>query len=337
MQSILVTGGAGFIGSNLVIYLLENHSDYRIINLDKLTYAGNPENLSEIEHHDRYHFVQGDICNKELLRYLFRVFDIKGVFHLAAESHVDNSISGPEVFVHTNVLGTFSLLDAAYKHWMQGPSSFCAGYETCRFLHVSTDEVYGSLGATGAFTEETPYAPSSPYSSSKAASDMLVRSYHRTYGLNTVITNCSNNYGPKQHQEKLIPTIIRCALQGEPIPIYGQGENIRDWLYVEDHCRGIDMVFHQGRSGEVYNIGANNEWTNFEIAKSICSILDKKKPRSDGRSHAEQIIFVSDRPGHDLRYAIDSNKIQSELCWNPMESFESGMEKTMDWIIKRCF
>jgi dTDP-glucose 4,6-dehydratase len=335
MQSILITGGAGFIGANLILYLLEQYSRYRSINIDKLTYAGCLENLSDAAANPGHHFVHGDICNHELVEYLFAAFDIHGVWHLAAESHVDNSIAGPEVFVQTNVHGTFTLLDAAYKHWMEKPFVSKPGCEDCRFLHVSTDEVYGSLGETGAFSETTPYAPSSPYSATKAASDMLVRSYHRTYGLNTVITNCSNNYGPYQHDEKLIPTIIRSALRNLPIPIYGTGKNVRDWLYAKDHCRGMDRVFHQGRSGETYNIGGENEWTNIEIAKLICTLLDKKIPRHDGKTYAEQITHVTDRPGHDLRYAIDAAKIQSELGWQAKESFESGMEKTVDWYCRK--
>jgi dTDP-glucose 4,6-dehydratase len=257
------------------------------------------------------------------------------VIHLAAESHVDNTIAGPEIYVQTNVYGTFSLLDSAYGHWMEKPFVAKKEYESCRFLHISTDEVYGSLGETGLFSETTPYAPNSPYSASKAASDMLVRSYHHTFGLDTVITNCSNNYGPRQHDEKLIPTIIRNALNGSPIPIYGQGKNVRDWLHVWDHCRGIAMVFHQGRSGEIYNIGGNNEWQNIEIARLICRILDNKKPRSDGKSYTQQITYVQDRPGHDLRYAIDATKAETELGWQARESFESGMEKTADWYLSQ--
>ncbi|MDZ7761351.1 MAG: dTDP-glucose 4,6-dehydratase [Desulfovermiculus sp.] len=335
MNSILVTGGAGFIGSNLVVYLLQTYPDYQIVNLDKMTYAGSPDHLREVSANPNYHFIQADICNQELVSYLFSAFNIRGVMHLAAESHVDNSISGPEVFIRTNVHGTFTLLDAAYRHWMEHPFTPRSGFEQCRFLHVSTDEVYGSLGDTGLFSESSPYDPSSPYSASKASSDMLVRSYHRTYGLNTVITNCSNNYGPRQHQEKLIPTIIRSALSGSPIPIYGQGRNVRDWLYVTDHCRGMDLVFHQGRSGQTYNIGGKNEWTNIDIARLICRILDGKVPCPDGKSYAQQISFVPDRPGHDLRYAIDASKIETELGWRAEESFASGMEKTVDWYLAR--
>ena len=335
MKSILVTGGAGFIGSNLIVYLLDKYPEYQVINLDKLTYAGNPENLNEVSTRSVYSFVQGDICNRELVNYLFKTFDVRGVIHLAAESHVDNSITGPEVFVQTNVHGTFTLVDAAFRYWMKKPCEIRNGFESCRFLHVSTDEVYGSLGDTGLFSETTPYAPNSPYSASKAASDMLVRSYHHTYGLNAVITNCSNNYGPRQHDEKLIPTIIRNALKGLPIPIYGDGKNIRDWLYVLDHCKGIDLVFHKGRSGQTYNIGGKNERQNIEIARLICSILDRRAPWSDGSGYAELIAYVPDRFGHDLRYAIDATKIETELGWEADENFESGMEKTVDWYLEK--
>ncbi len=335
MKSILITGGAGFIGSNFILRMLDHRPEYRVVNLDKLTYAGNPDNLISAEGHPRYHFVKGDICNKELVQYLFNYFDVRGVVHLAAESHVDNSISGPEIFVQTNVHGTFTLVDIACRHWMEGPFTCRKGYEDCRFLHVSTDEVYGSLGETGLFSETTPYAPNSPYSASKAASDMLVRSYHHTYGLNTVITNCSNNYGPRQHDEKLIPTIIRSAIRDLPIPIYGQGKNIRDWLYVMDHCQGIDLALNEGLSGETYNIGGKNEWRNIDIAKLICRVLDTQKPRQDKKSYTGQIAYVRDRPGHDLRYAIDASKIKTQLGWQAMESFESGMKKTVDWYVKR--
>lgn len=335
MKSILVTGGAGFIGSNFILYLLDKYSDYLVVNLDKLTYAGSQDNLRDVAGHDRYHFVRGDICNRQLVDYLFTLFRIEGVVHLAAESHVDNSITGPEIFFQTNVLGTFTLVDSAFRNWMKGPFAVRDGCEACRFLHVSTDEVYGSLGETGFFSETTPYAPNSPYSASKAASDMLVRSYHHTYGLNTVITNCSNNYGPRQHDEKLIPTIIRNALEGLPIPIYGDGSNVRDWLYVLDHCRGIDLVFQKGRPGEVYNIGGNNEWRNISIAKLICTILDKQYPRPDCKSYTHLIAHVSDRPGHDLRYAIDADKIETELGWKAVESFSSGMEQTVDWYLEK--
>ncbi len=333
MKTILITGGAGFIGSNFIPYFLKEHKDYKVVNLDLLTYAGNLDNLKEVEGNDRYEFIKGNICNRELVEYIFDKFDIRGVIHFAAESHVDNSIEDPEIFVKTNVNGTFTLLDTAYKKWMKEPFVYKKEYENCRFHHISTDEVYGTLGESGFFTEETPYAPNSPYSASKASSDMMVRSYHHTYGMNTVITNCSNNYGPKQHDEKLIPTIIRNALKGNDIPIYGDGKNIRDWLYVLDHCKGIDLVYHKGRSGETYNIGGKNERENIYIANKICEILDELVSKE--KSYKEQIKFVKDRPGHDRRYAIDATKIEKELGWRAEENFESGIVKTVKWYIKK--
>jgi len=334
MKSILVTGCAGFIGSNFVPYFLEKYPQYHIVNLDLLTYAGNLENLQEVEANARYTFIRGNICNRELLEYIFTTFEIQGVIHFAAESHVDNSIKNPGVFIQTNVNGTFTLIDVAYKHWMEEPFVQKNGYEECRFHHISTDEVYGTLEAEGLFTEETPYAPNSPYSASKAASDMVVRSYLHTYGLNTVITNCSNNYGPKQHDEKLIPTIIRKALRGEGIPIYGDGKNIRDWLYVLDHCKGIDLVYHTGKEGEVYNIGGRNERNNNTIVEKICEILDELTPKTSG-SYKEQITYVEDRAGHDKRYAIDATKIENDLGWEAEENFESGIVKTIEWYLKK--
>lgn len=333
--SILVTGGAGFIGSNFIPYFIEKHSDYHIINLDKLTYAGNLANLSEVEDSDQYTFVQGDICNRELVEYLFRQYDIRGVIHFAAESHVDNSINGPEIFIKTNINGTFTLLDVARKYWMDAPFQYKKDYEGCRFHHISTDEVYGTLGETGFFTETTPYAPNSPYSAAKASSDLIVRAYHHTYGMNVTTSNCSNNYGPKQHNEKLIPTIIRKALAGENIPIYGDGKNIRDWLYVIDHCAGIDLIYHRGKAGETYNIGGHNERTNLQIVDTICTILDDQRPRNDGKSYKELITFVKDRAGHDRRYAIDATKIEHELGWRADENFESGILKTVEWYLKK--
>ena len=331
---ILVTGSAGFIGSNFVSYFLGKYPEYRVVNLDLLTYAGNPENLKEVEGHERYTFIEGNICDRALVERIFEDFDIRGVIHFAAESHVDNSIANPGVFIETNVNGTFTLLDVAYKHWMGKPFVYKEGYEGCRFHHISTDEVYGTLGEKGFFTEETPYAPNSPYSASKAGSDMVVRSYRHTYGMNTVITNCSNNYGPKQHDEKLIPTIIRKALHGEHIPIYGDGKNIRDWLYVLDHCKGIDLVYHEGRKGEVYNIGGRNERTNNYIAEKVCEILDELKPKAEG-SYKTQITYVEDRAGHDRRYAIDATKIETELGWKANETFESGIIKTVMWYLDK--
>lgn len=335
MKTILITGGAGFIGSNFVPYFLEKYNDYKIINLDKLTYAGDVKNLKEVENNARYELIAGDICNRELVEFIFTKYDIRGVIHFAAESHVDNSISGPEVFIKTNVNGTFTLLDVARKHWMDKPFVYKENYNGCRFHHISTDEVYGTLGETGLFTEETPYAPNSPYSSSKAGSDLLVRAYHHTYGMNVTTSNCSNNYGPKQHDEKLIPTIIRKALTLQSIPIYGDGKNIRDWLYVLDHCTGIDLVYHEGRSGETYNIGGRNERDNLFIVNKICQVLDQKKPLADGRKYESLIVFVQDRAGHDRRYAIDATKIETELGWKADENFESGILKTIDWYLKK--
>ena len=333
MKNILITGGAGFIGSNFIEYLIDRYNDYFIVNMDKLTYAGSLENLKSVENNPRYRFVRGDICNRELVEHLFRQYDIRGVIHFAAESHVDNSIKSPDVFIKTNVNGTFILIDTAKNYWMDKPFVYKDNYIGCRFHHISTDEVYGTLGKTGLFTESTPYAPNSPYSASKAGADMIVRSYYHTYGLNTVITNCSNNYGPKQHGEKLIPTIIRKALSHEPIPIYGDGRNIRDWLYVIEHCKGIDLVYHKGRAGETYNIGGRNERTNIEVANAICGTLDSLKPIGDNKSYKELITFVEDRPGHDRRYAIDATKIETELGWRAEKNFESGIKKTVEWYL----
>jgi len=331
MKSILVTGCAGFIGSNFVPYFLDKYEDYNLINLDLLTYAGNLENLTEVKDNNRYKFIKGDICNRELLEYIFNEYFILGVIHFAAESHVDNSIKNPGVFIETNINGTFTLLDVAYKHWMDKPFEYKEMYRNARFHHISTDEVYGTLNEVDLFTEETPYAPNSPYSASKASSDMLVRSYQETYGLNAVITNCSNNYGPKQHHEKLIPTIIRKALAGENIPIYGDGKNIRDWLYVLDHCKGIDLVYHEGKKANVYNIGGGNEKTNLQIVDIICSILDEKVPRTN--SYKSLITFVKDRAGHDRRYAIDATKIENKLGWRADENFNSGILKTIEYYL----
>ncbi|OGW19126.1 MAG: dTDP-glucose 4,6-dehydratase [Nitrospirae bacterium GWC2_46_6] len=335
MKTILITGGAGFIGSNFIIYFLGKYEEYFIVNLDKLTYAGDLKNLMELDGHQRYKFINGDICDKDLVEYIFREFNVKGVIHFAAESHVDNSIVRPEDFIRTNVLGTFVLLNAARNIWLDKPFSYKNEYAGSRFHHISTDEVYGSLGKEGFFTESTPYAPNSPYSASKASADMLVKSYRNTYGLNTVITNSSNNYGPRQHDEKLIPKIIRNALNGEPIPIYGDGENVRDWLYVEDQCKAIDMVFHKSRAGETYNIGVMNERKNIEVVNIICGILDELRPRNDGNSYKKQISFVEDRPGHDRRYAVDPSKIRNEFGWEAEKSFESGIFKTVNWYLEK--
>ena len=333
MKTILVTGCAGFIGSNFLPYFIEKYPDYFLVNIDNLTYAGDLENLKEIEGNPRYKFIQGNICDRKLVQSVFNEYEIKSVIHFAAESHVDNSIENPEVFMQTNVLGTFTLVDVAKNHWMEGPFRYKALFEGSRFHHISTDEVYGTLGETGYFTEETPYRPNSPYSASKASSDMVVRSYFHTYGLNTVITNCSNNYGPKQHKEKLIPTIINSALKGKSIPIYGDGKNVRDWLYVLDHCKGIDLAFHKGENGETYNIGGKNEKTNIYIAERICSVLDLRCPVTI--NFKDLITFVKDRPGHDRRYAIDALKIETKLGWKAEESFETGIIKTVEWYYQK--
>ena len=341
MTNILLTGTAGFIGSNFVPYFLDKYPEYNLINLDLLTYAGNLENLRECEDNPRYKFIKGDICNRELVEFIFREYDIQGVIHFAAESHVDNSIKNPGVFIETNVNGTFTLIDVARAYWMNRPFEYKENYKACRFHHISTDEVYGTLNETDLFTEETPYAPNSPYSASKASSDMIVRSYQETYGMNTVITNCSNNYGPKQHDEKLIPTIIRKALVGESIPIYGDGKNIRDWLYVLDHCKGIDLVYHTGKEANVYNIGGRNERTNLQIVDAICNILDEKVPLPRHSkldlesSYKELITFVEDRAGHDRRYAIDATKLETQLGWKADENFDSGIVKTVEWYLSK--
>ncbi|MEZ4796969.1 MAG: dTDP-glucose 4,6-dehydratase [Flavobacteriaceae bacterium] len=332
-KNILITGGAGFIGSNYITYFLNIHKRIKLINLDKLTYAGELSNLNEVSTHRNYRFIKGDICDKSLLQNIFETHKITDVIHFAAESHVDNSISSPDTFVQTNVIGTFNLLDTARNYWMEAPNLYKSSFKNSRFHHISTDEVYGTLGEKGLFTEQTPYSPNSPYSASKASSDFLVRSYFHTYGMNVVTTNCSNNYGPKQHDEKLIPTIIRKALNDENIPIYGDGKNVRDWLYVLDHCKGIDLVFQKGKAGETYNIGGKNEKNNLYIANTICDILDKIKPKS--KSYKEQITFVKDRPGHDFRYAIDASKIEKELGWEAKENFETGIKKTIKWYLKK--
>lgn len=329
----LVTGGAGFIGSNYINLFISDQETH-IVNLDLLTYAGNLENL-DVEGRDNYTFVKGDIRDKVLVKELFEKYQFTEVVNFAAESHVDNSIKNPEAFVETNVNGTFNLLQNAYTLWMNGPFELKEEFKGAKFLHVSTDEVYGTLGAEGLFTEETAYAPNSPYSASKAASDFLVRSYFHTYGMPVLTTNCSNNYGPHQHDEKLIPTIIRTALKKQPIPIYGDGKNVRDWLYVSDHCKGIKLVLEQGRFGETYNIGGRNERENIYIAQKISEILDRLVAREDGKSYKDLITFVKDRPGHDQRYAIDATKLESELGWEADENFESGIEKTVQWYLEK--
>lgn len=326
-KSILVTGGAGFIGANFVPYFVKKYPQYNVVNLDALTYAGNLANLSECEKSPNYTFIKGGICDAKLVDEIFEKFDIKGVVHFAAESHVDNSIKNPLAFINSNIVGTFTLLETARKRWLESPNKVKSGYEGCRFHHISTDEVYGSLGADGFFRETTPYAPNSPYSASKASSDFMVRAYFHTYGLNVTTSNCSNNYGPKQHAEKFIPTIIRKCLAQEPIPVYGKGANIRDWLYVLDHCKAIDLIFHEGKSGQTYNIGGHNERTNMQIVNKICGILDELKPMACGKKYASLISFVSDRPGHDLRYAIDAEKNQKRTWLESRRNFRYGHRK----------
>lgn len=329
MQTIIVTGGAGFIGSNFIRIALQA-SDTHIINLDKLTYAGNLDSLRDVADNPRYSFVQGDICDAELVKQLLAEHQPNAIVHFAAESHVDRSIDGPEAFITTNINGTFNLLENTRHYWRKLDRSQQGQF---RFIHISTDEVYGTLGDTGFFTEETPYAPNSPYSASKASSDHLVRSYFHTYGLPTIITNCSNNYGPYHFPEKLIPLVILNALEGKSLPVYGTGLNVRDWLYVEDHCRAILTVLAKGTPGEKYNVGGHNEKTNLDIVQTLCDILDAESPRLDRKSYREQITFVKDRPGHDQRYAIDASKIQRELGWLPAETFETGIAKTVAWYL----
>lgn len=326
MKSILITGGAGFIGSHVVRHFINKYPHRQIVNLDSLTYAGNLENLRDLEKAPNYRFVKEDICDAEAIAAVFSKYDIDGVIHLAAESHVDRSISNPMEFVRTNIEGTVVLLNAARKHWGDN-------FENKRFHHVSTDEVYGSLGDTGLFTEETPYDPRSPYSASKASSDHLVRAYFHTYGLPVVLSNCSNNYGPNQFPEKLIPLVIHNIKTEKPIPIYGKGENVRDWLYVEDHAQAIDTIFHNGAAGETYNVGGNNEWRNIDLVEELCRIMDVKLGRAQGASK-QLITYVTDRAGHDLRYAIDCSKIKNELGWEPTVNFSEGLERTVDWYLK---
>ena len=326
---LLVTGGAGFIGGNFIRFLLSG-SAAQIVNLDLLTYAGNPATLADISDNPRYRFVQGDIGDKELVARLLDEFRPTAIVNFAAESHVDRSIDGPAAFIQTNIVGTYNLLDCALAYWRRLDSDAKPGF---RFLHVSTDEVFGSLGESGAFTESTPYDPSSPYSASKAASDHLVQAWHRTYGLPTLTTNCSNNYGPYQFPEKLIPLMVLNALAGKPLPIYGTGGNVRDWLYVEDHCRAIWRVLQQGEPGEMYNVGGNSEKTNLEVVDTVCRLLDELVPNSPYRPHAQLKTFVADRPGHDWRYAIDAGKLREQLGWQPAETFESGMRRTVQWYL----
>lgn len=334
---ILVTGGAGFIGSNLVRLLVSR--GHCVLNIDNLTYAGNPSSLRDLEGNPNYRFLHADICDAAAMQAAFTNFQPSGVMHLAAESHVDRSIDGPGAFIHTNILGTYVLLQAALEYWKNMPEATALS-SSFRFLHVSTDEVYGSLGDTGKFTETTAYSPHSPYSASKASSDHLARAWHDTYGLPVLVTNCSNNYGPYQFPEKLIPVVLLKALRSEAIPVYGKGENIRDWLYVEDHAEALLTVLETGRVGETYNIGGNNEMRNIDLVRLLCQLLDecvesgKLKAKSrNGKSFAEQITFVTDRPGHDLRYAIDASKIKDELGWTPKQDHESGFRKTVEWYL----
>lgn len=325
-KTILITGGAGFIGSHVVRLFVEKYSDYHIVNLDKLTYAGNLENLKDVEHLPNYTFEKGDINDITYLNTLFEKYSFDGIIHLAAESHVDRSITDPLAFIQTNVFGTVNLMQAALHQWK------AAGFNEKRFYHISTDEVYGSLGDTGLFTETTPYDPQSPYSASKASSDHFVRAYYNTYGLPVVVSNCSNNYGPNQFPEKLIPLMIHNIIHLKDLPIYGDGKYTRDWLWVKDHASAIDLIYHTGKTGETYNIGGFNEWQNIDIVKLLCKLLDKKLGRESGTSE-KLIKYIKDRPGHDRRYAIDAAKINRELGWQPSLQFEEGLELTIDWYL----
>ena len=329
MKTVIITGGAGFIGSAVIRYLIEQR-DYRVVNFDKLTYAGNLESLVTVADHPNYHFVRGDICDPVAVRNLFSEYQPESIMHLAAESHVDRSIDGPAEFINTNIVGTSVLLEAARQYWCGLDSK-----DAFRFHHVSTDEVFGTLGANGLFHEQSPYQPNSPYSASKASSDHLVRAWHETYGLPVVITNCSNNYGPYQFPEKLIPLIILNALGGKPLPVYGKGEQIRDWLYVDDHACALTLVMEEGSLGETYNIGGHNEMMNIDVVKTLCRLLDDRvAEHPDGVTEFEELIqFVADRPGHDQRYAIDASKINRDLGWKPRETFETGLAKTIDWYL----
>jgi dTDP-glucose 4,6-dehydratase len=332
-RHILITGGAGFIGAHFCLYFVHKYPDYLCINLDQLTYAADLSHLQTIAHANNYIFVKGDINDRSLVTTLFQQYHIDTVVHFAAESHVDNSIANPEIFIQTNIAGTFTLLDIARHFWLEKPQHLKADYSHALFYHVSTDEVYGTLGTNGYFTENSSYQPRSPYSASKASADLLVSAYSHTYGLPSLISHCSNNYGPYQHTEKLIPTIIHKALQGQPIPIYGNGQNIRDWLYVEDHIRAIDVILHKGQVGDTYNIGGSQESTNLMMAQTILQLLDRQYPRYDQQSYTSLITFVPDRPGHDFRYAIDHSKLSTQLGWYPQENLQTGLQKTIDWYL----
>jgi len=328
---LIITGGAGFIGSNLILHLHEKYPDYDFLNIDKLTYASDLKFLDGIKNSNRYTFKKVDLVDRGAVKDIIKKFKPDGVLHLAAESHVDNSIKGPETFILSNIVGTFNLIEECRLYWLEHKENL----ETFRFLHVSTDEVYGELEDDGLFKETTPYAPNSPYSASKASSDFIVRAYNKTYDMNVVTTNCSNNYGPHQHEEKLIPVVINTAIKKEDIPVYGKGENVRDWLFVKDHCEAIDLAFHRGTSGETYNVGGRNEWKNIDLVKKICDILNEEVGEGPDGDYKNLITFVTDRPGHDFRYAIDASKIKNELGWKPEGAFEDKLRETVRWYLKK--
>ena len=335
MKNILVTGGLGFIGSQFIREMVKTRPEINIINYDKVAYAANVDLIDSFASISQYRFVKGDICDQNLIEDVFKEYNIQGVVHFAAESHVDNSITGPRPFFETNIMGTLSLLEVARKYWMSHPFEAKEGFEDSRFHHVSTDEVFGSLEAGDLFSEDSPYRPNNPYSASKAGSDFLARSYIKTFGLNIVLTNCSNNFGPWQNDEKLIPTVIKNAVNLNPIPIYGDGKNIRDWLYVGDHAKAVQLVFEKGKKGETYNVGTRNEMTNFDLCCVLCEILDELKPREDGKTYSELITFVKDRPGHDQRYAIDPQKIETELGFKANFDFKLALIETVGWYLKK--